>query len=390
MLDATITNPTRVGLPIPDARALSHLADPRAAVYEPDPRGWITAREAVAAYHGSRGGGNGATGGGGAGSGGGLAAGGAVDPSRIVLTSSTSEAYAHLFRLLCAPSDEVLVPRPSYPLFEPLARLESVTLRPYRLAYDARWTLDFDSLEAALGPRTKAIVVVEPNNPTGSCLSAEERTRLESLCAERRLAVISDEVFSDFPWPPRRGPLPTWSGPRRALTFVLGGISKLCGLPQMKLGWILVTGPDDDARAAIEGLEWIGDLFLSVGAPIQLALHRFLGERGPFQEAVAARLDANRRVLASASRVTGAPLSLLQGDGGWSAVLRFTPWAGAAPSRDPAEWALRTCDVLLHPGEFYQLPLEEDCVVSLLTEPSVLAEAMERIGNGWGRNPRVD
>ncbi|MGH7681270.1 MAG: pyridoxal phosphate-dependent aminotransferase, partial [Candidatus Eiseniibacteriota bacterium] len=366
VLDATVTNPTRVGLPAPDARALAVLSDPRAAAYDPDPRGWITAREAVAATYGS------------------------VDPDRIVLTSSTSEAYAHLFRLLCGPSDEVLVPRPSYPLFEPLAQLESVTLCPYRLAYGPRWTLDFDSLEAALSPRTRAVVVVEPNNPTGSCLTLEERERLESLCAERRLAIISDEVFSDAPWPPRREPLPSWCGRRRVLTFVLGGISKLCGLPQMKLGWIVVAGPDDEARGALEGLEWISDLFLSVGAPVQLALHRFLAERGPFRHAMAARLDANLRALASAARRPSAPFSLLAGDGGWSAVLRFAPPVGGAPGRNPAEWALETCDVLLHPGEFYQLPLEEDCVVSLLTEPSVLAEALDRIGDGWARNPRVD
>jgi hypothetical protein len=372
VLDLTATNPTRVGLPVVDARALAALSDSRAAGYEPDPRGWLTARESIAAHYESR------------------AGGGPIDPGRIVLTSSTSEAYAHLFRLLCAPEDEVLIPRPSYPLFEPLARLESVALRPYRLAYGPPWTLDFDSLEAALSPRTRAVVVVEPNNPTGSCLSPQDRNRLESLCEERGLAIIADEVFAEFPWPPRTESFPSWCGVRRVPTFVLNGISKLCGLPQMKLAWILVAGPEDAARDALEALEWIADLFLSVGAPVQLALHRYLAERGSFQRAAAARIDANLKALAAAARPPGAPFSLLAGEGGWSAVVRFAPRVSRDRAGNPAEWALRKCDVFLHPGEFYQLPLDEDCVVSLLTEPALLAEAMERIRNGWGRNPHVD
>ena len=367
VLDLTATNPTRLGLPVADARALAALSDSRAAGYEPDPRGWLTARESVAAHYGSRAG-----------------SGSPIDPGRIVLTSSTSEAYAHLFRLFCAPEDEVLIPRPSYPLFEPLARLESVAVRPYRLAYGPPWALDFDSLEAALSPRTRAVVVVEPNNPTGSCLSPLDRDRLESLCEERGLAIIADEVFGEFPWPPRTESFPSWCGVRRVPTFVLNG------LPQMKLAWILVAGPEDAAREALEALEWIADLFLSVGAPVQLALHRLLAERGPFQRAVAARIDANLHALAAAASAPGAPFSLLAGEGGWSAVVRFAPRVSPDRARNPAEWLLRYCDVLLHPGEVYQLPLEEDSVVSLHTEPALLAEGMERIRNSWGRNPRVD
>lgn len=373
ILDLTRTNPTRAGLPGPSPRQLALLSDPGVAFYDPDPRGSVAAREAIASYCESRGGG---------------VRSGAVDPSRIVLTASTSEAYAHLFRLLCEPGDEVLVPRPSYPLLEPLARLESVRLREYRLAYGDRWALDLDSLEALLQPRTRAIVLVEPNNPTGTCLAQAEREWVESLCEERRIAIIADEVFGDFPWTPALVPLPSWIGRRRALTFVLNGISKLCGLPQMKVGWIVVAGPGDLAREALLGLEWIADLYLSVGTPAQLALPRFLEERAPYLAAVSGRIAANLAALASAAPRAG--FALLAAEGGWSAVLRFSPRDAGAGAMNPAEWALESRDVLLHPAEFYELPCEEDAVVSLLTEPEVLAEAMSRIRDGWSRNPPVD
>jgi aspartate/methionine/tyrosine aminotransferase len=307
-----------------------------------------------------------------------------------VLTSSTSEAYAHLFRLLCEPGDEILVPRPSYPLLEPIASLEAVRLRGYRLAYGDRWSLDHASLEASLGPRTRAVVVVEPNNPTGSCLTPEERDRLEEVCEDRNLAVISDEVFRDFPWPPRREPLPTWSGRSRVPAFVLSGISKLCGLPQMKLGWIVVAGAAEAADRALQGLEWIADLFLSVGAPVQVALPRLFEARGGFHAAASARIATNLAALAGAGAGPKAPFSLLAGDGGWSAVLRFAPQGPDARETGPARWALAAHDVLLHPGEFYGLPCDEDVVLSLLTDPAVLTEALTRIGHGGSRDPGVD
>jgi aspartate/methionine/tyrosine aminotransferase len=367
ILDLTETNPTRAGLPTLRARSLAALCDTRAALYHPDPRGLLAAREAIATYYRARGGNHGT---------------GAVDPSRIILTSSTSEAYAHLFRLLCEPGDEILVPQPSYPLIEPLARLEAVRLRGYRLAYGDRWTLDFASLEASLTPRTRAIVVVEPNNPTGSCFTPQESDLLEAVCEERRLAIISDEVFGDFPWPARGGLLPTWTGRSRVPTFVLNGISKLCGLPQMKVAWVVVAGPEEAAAAALQGLEWIADLFLSVGAPAQLALHRFLEGRPEFQSASAARIRANLTALAAAASDPAPAFSLLAGDGGWCAILRFAPHGPAASGPNPAEWALAAHNVLLHPGEFYGLPCEEDAVLSLLTEPAVLMEALGRIRNG--------
>ena len=356
VLDLTVTNPTRVGLP--SAAGLeSALREADLLRYDPDPRGGEAARRAVAAYHRARGT-------------------DACGPDRILLTSSTSEAYAHLFRLLCDPGDEVLVPRPSYPLLEPIARLESVGLASYRLRYDAGWRVDLESVEAVVGSMTRAVVVVQPNNPTGSCLDAGETTALESVCAERGLALIADEVFGDFPWPPRAAPLPSLLGDRRALTFGLNGISKLCGLPQMKLGWIAVAGPEPMAARAYEGLEWIADLFLSVGAPAQAMLPRILERRETFQRATLSRIRENLRILAAGADRAG--YDLLRGDGGWSAILRFRSGTPAGDAADAAAWALEREDVLLHPGHFYELQ-DHDAVLSLIAEPERLREGIERL-----------
>ncbi|HET9940085.1 MAG TPA: pyridoxal phosphate-dependent aminotransferase [Candidatus Eisenbacteria bacterium] len=350
VVDLAETNPTRVGLP-----SIAGALGGDVARYDPDPRGSAAAREAIAAYSRARGAGS-------------------FDPDRILLTASTSEAYAHLFRLLCDPGDEILVPSPSYPLFEPLARLESARLASYRLRYDEGWRVDVDSVEALVGPRTRALIVVQPNNPTGSCLTEGEAAALESICAERRIALIADEVFGDFGW--REAVLPSVVGRGRALRFGLNGISKLCGLPQMKLGWIAVTGPEDAVARACQGLEWIADLFLSVGAPAQMMLGRWLERRGEFQEAARARIGANLDQLRLAGAAAG--FDVLRGDGGWSAILRFRMGTAAGDASDAAAWALEERDVLLHPGHFYEL---EDCdaVVSLIVEPRHVREGIERI-----------
>jgi len=333
------------------------------ARYDPDPRGSEQARTAIAAYHRARGV-------------------DACDPARILLTSSTSEAYSHLFRLLCDPGDDVLVPRPSYPLFEPLARLEGVRLASYRLRYDAGWRVDLDSLDALLTSRTRAVIAVQPNNPTGSCLNESEADAIESLCAERKVALIADEVFGDFGWSPHETRLPSLIGRRRALTFGLNGISKLCGLPQMKLGWIAVTGPEDAAARAYEGLEWIADLFLSVGAPAQLMLPSWLERRGEFQRAALARIGENLETLRTRSR--GAGFDVLQGDGGWSAIWRFRSGTPAGNAPDAATWALEEHDVLLHPGHFYELE-DHDAVSSLIVDPERVREGIDRLsGMGSG------
>jgi len=290
-----------------------------------------------------------------------------------VLVASTSEAYAHLFRLLCEPGDEILVPRPSYPLFEPLAALEDVRVEHYRLACHERWQLDLDSVEGALSPRTRAIVAVQPNNPTGSCFAPGEMAAVESLCAERGIAIISDEVFGDFPWAPSAAPLPTFLGERRALTFVLSGLSKLCGMPQLKLAWIALAGPGPARSEALHGLEWIADLFLSVATPVQLALPKLLLARRPFQAAVGERLDRNLSRLRAARRA-GAAFEILEGEGGWSAVLAMPAGAG-----DFALEALAKQNVLLHPAHFYDLTQESHAVASLLPDPALFDEAVSRL-----------
>ncbi len=354
ILDLTESNPTKAGFAGTGPEELLALADPRGAGYEPHPRGMASAREAVARYYDERD----------------RSAG--FSPDDLVLVSSTSEAYAHLLRLLCNPGDEILVPRPSYPLFEPLAALEDVRVERYRLAHHDGWHLDRDSLEAALSRRTRAVVLVQPNNPTGSCLSAEETAEVESLCAERKIAIVSDEVFGDFPWPPATGPLPSMAGDRRALTFVLGGLSKLCGMPQMKLAWIAVAGPDSAKRDALRRLEWIADLFLSVSTPVQLALPKLLAARHRFQAEVRRRLEANLARLRSIRGATS--FRLLEGGGGWSGILATT-----SISDDLALEALEKRNVLVHPGHFYDLAEDGAVVVSLLTEPGIFEEGIKHL-----------
>ena len=358
LLDLTEANPTRVGLGGADRGALAALASPEGTRYEPDAHGDPRAREAVAAYYAARG--------------------ADIGPAQLVLTAGTSEAYAHLFRLLAEPGQTVLVPAPSYPLFEPLARLEGVEAQSYRLAYDGAWHLDRASLERAAGRGARAVVVVQPNHPTGSCLTEDEMAFVETLCVQRGMAIISDEVFGDFAWPgPRTAPgtpLPSFAGRARALTFVLSGLSKVCGMPQLKLGWIAVSGPARDREGALRGLEWISDLFLSVSTPVQLALPRLLDARHDYQARVRERLAGNLERLARLPRQRP-EVGILAGEGGWAAVLQLPA------RRSGEEWALELLrrDVVVHPGHFFDLPGEAFLVVSLLVEPRVLERGLSRL-----------
>ena len=355
VLDLTLTERNAVGLPPPTQEELGALGDPRVARYDPDPRGALEAREAIAGYYAEREG----------------SRRGGQDPARIVLTAGTSEAYAHLFRLLCNAGDEVLIPSPSYPLFDPIARLEEVVTKPYRLAYGDGWRLDVESLHRCIRPRTRAIVLVEPNNPTGSCLTEAERRDVVAVCAERGVALIVDEVFGDFPW--REGEtLASLAGESGALTFALNGISKSCGLPQLKLGWIAVSGPDTDVAAAGTGLEWIADLFLTVSAPPQWALSRLLAARSSFQEAARHRVRENLALLRRAASDPGG-FTVLEGDGGWTAVLRFDSGDDELALR-----ALAQHEVLVQPGHYYDLA-DTDIVVSLMTPTEITAEALRRL-----------
>ena len=354
LLDLTEANPTRVGLGGAGAAELEALASADGGRYDPDPRGSPAARAAVAAYYATRG----------------LT----LDPGHLVLAAGTSEAYAHLFRLLIDPGGSFAVPAPSYPLFEPLLALEGAEARTYRLVFDGAWRLDLESLERALDAGASGVIVVQPNHPTGSCLDAGEIERLETLCESHGAAIVSDEVFGDHPWPPADAPLPSLLGERRVPTFVLSGLSKVCGMPGMKLSWIAAAGPDAARDRALAGLEWISDLFLSVGAPVQAALPRLLEARGPFQARVRARLRANLESIRSFTS-RRPEFELLPAAGGWVAMLR-------APLVRPEEdWALELLrrEVVVHPGHFYDFESGAHLVLSLIVEPRVLAEGLARI-----------
>ena len=336
LYDLTVSNPTVCGFCYDVEGILRALGDGRALTYDPDPRGMRSAREAAAEYYRDHG--------------------AEVDPDAVVMTTSTSEGYGYLFRLLCDAGDEVLVAQPSYPLFDFLADLEDVRLRPYPLFYDYGWWIDFAELERRIGPRTRAIVVVHPNNPTGHATGAAERARLEEICARHGLALIVDEVFLDYPL--REGDvLRSFAvGQHPVLTFVLSGMSKIAGLPQMKVGWIVGMGPEKGRLEAMGRLEVIADTFLSMSAPVQLALPVWLAGRRGIQEQILERARGN---LASAE---GSGLEVLRVEAGWSAVLRL-PQVGVG---EVAERLLGEAATVVHPGSFYGIGEGGRVVVSLI------------------------
>lgn len=341
LYDLTETNPTRVQLPYPD---LSDAFRGTTAVYQPEAAGLPAARELVAAAY--------------------REAGVGVDASQVVLTASTSEAYSLLFKLLCEPGDEVLVPQPSYPLFDLLTGLDAVVSTPYRLDPDGAWCVDRASVAAALTPRTRAVLVVSPNNPTGSVLRASDREWLVALAASRGLALIADEVFAAYPLAPRpeRASL---CGEARALTFALGGLSKSAGLPQMKLGWIVVSGPAAIRAEALARLEIIADTYLSVSTPVQHAAAALMAAGRDIQRAIHARIRRNLRALADAVRARP-DVTLLEPEAGWSAILRVP----AILSEE--QLVLRLLEdsrVLVHPGYFFDFASEAYLVSSLLPAP---------------------
>jgi alanine-synthesizing transaminase len=353
IVDLTESNPTRVGLPYPDD-LLTPLADARARHYDPQPFGLPSAREAVAADFARRG----------------------VDlpADRICLAASTSEAYSWLFKLLCEPGDRVLVPRPSYPLFEHLTALECVEASPYELDVHGAWRLDVAMLARHLDERTKAVLVVSPNNPTGSVLQHDELEALADLCAERGIALVGDEVFADYVFD-GRAHAPSVASQSRALAFALGGLSKSVGLPQVKVAWIGVAGPTATVAAVSAGLEIIADTFLSVSTPAQVALPHLLERGAIVRDAIRARTARNLAALHQA--VAGAPaVSLLPPDGGWCAVLQVP----AIASEEALVLDLVRHDgVLVHPGYFFDFPREAFVVVSLLAEPEQFDPAVARL-----------
>jgi aspartate/methionine/tyrosine aminotransferase len=360
VLDLTLSNPTRAGIVYPDDEILAALADARSLTYEPTPRGLLEAREAIAAHHALHG--------------------QAADPDRMLLAGSTSEAYGWLFKLLCEPGDEVLVPRPSYPLFECLATLDAVRAVEYPLPEDLRWGLDFDALERCRTERTRAVVLVNPNNPTGVFLKRAEWQRLQSWAASKGLAIIADEVFSDYAWEESarddpKGRVSTFDATGEALVFTLSGLSKVAGLPQMKLGWIHASGPRPLLAAALERLEWIADAYLSVSAPIQHAAVRWMQLAPTIQAAIRARCLENLSIAREAFSARGGA-RIFEPEGGWCVVIDVPRFYSEE------NWTLRLLErdgVLLQPGFFYDFEREALLVASLLPEPTIFREGPKRL-----------
>lgn len=355
LIDLTLSNPAQAGIACPQEAVLAALGDPRSLRYEPSARGSPDTRQAIALWHARHG--------------------AALDPENLLLASSTSEAYSWLFKLLCEPGGAVMTPRPSYPLFECLAELESIRAVQYPLPEHWGWRLDIAELEAHLDPRARAVVVVNPNNPTGTYLHPEEWLRLQEFAALRGLAVIADEVFFDYSWRASTPRISSLAGPHLALTFTLSGLSKTAALPQMKLGWIHVGGPADLRQEALERLEWIVDAYLPVSAPVQFAAPRWLELAPEMQSRILGRVLGNLETLRSALGADS-PWRVAGGEGGWTAVV------DAPRIHSGEEWTLRFLEeasVLVQPGYFYDFEREAFLVFSLLPAPEGFQQALDRL-----------
>jgi alanine-synthesizing transaminase len=353
VLDLTLSNPTRAGLRYDEARILQSLASPRAMDYDPQPLGLPGARAAVADYYRS------------------LQGVRQFDPERLILTTSTSEGYSFVFRLLCNPGDELLVPKPSYPLFEFLADLQDVRLAPYPLIYDHGWQMDFPSLGKVVSKRTQGVVVVHPNNPTGSYVHEHEQEALNSFCREHKLAIIADEVFLDYAH--NGAPERSFAANEDVLTFTLSGVSKISALPQMKVAWVATSGPAQEVEAAQARLEMISDTYLSMNAPIQWAVAVLLEQRKGIQQQLLERVRGNLAELDRrlAMQTTCQRLSV---EGGWYAVLRVPV---TQTDEEFVVDLLRRKSVLVHPGHFYDFPSDGYLVLSLITPEAEFSQAVQ-------------
>jgi alanine-synthesizing transaminase len=354
LLDLTSANPTEVFDIYPHAEIQQAYARVDDFAYRPDPFGGERARQAIADWYGRRD--------------------IQVSSEQLALTASTSEAYALLFKLLCNPGDEVLVPAPSYPLFEYLARLESVEIVPYRLLYDGTWFVDFASMRAAISERTRAVVIVNPNNPTGSFLKSHETAELLTIAQEHNLPIVADEVFMDYPFAAFRDSARTLIGFNSVLSFSLGGLSKSAGMPQMKLAWIAVNGGPEVRADVRRRLELLLDTYLSVATPVQNALGELLTIGSGIARQIATRIERNRAALQEILK--DSPVHVLHAEGGWSAILqlpnvrREEAWVGEL---------IIGQRVLVQPGYFFDMASEPYAVASLLTPESVFDEGIQRI-----------
>jgi len=354
VIDLTESNPTRCGF-APDREILQSLQDPRSLLYEPDPRGLLCARQAVCEYYAARG--------------------VSVQPEQVFLTTSTSEAYTYVFRLLADPGDKVLVPQPSYPLFDFLAGINDLEVVSYPLHYDHQWRIDLDAVRDGWGPRARALMVVHPNNPTGSFVQSSELDFLAGCLRQDQGALIADEVFADYALEAGEGRVVSHAADSTVLTFTLSGLSKISALPQMKLGWVVVSGPKKELKIALERLEVIADTYLSVSAPIAHALPALLELRKTVGPKIMERLRSNLcwldQAMASCREVTR-----LGTEGGWCAILRVPKVVS------DEDWAVELMvreGVLVHPGHFYDFPGDGYLVISLLTGESAFREGAGRI-----------
>jgi alanine-synthesizing transaminase len=371
LYDLSASNPTEVGFSYDREAILHSLCNASALAYVPDPKGLLRARQGVAEYYAERG--------------------DEVQPEDIVLTASTSEAYSFVFRAMCNPGDELLVPAPSYPLFGFLADIHDVRLAHYPLVYDHGWQIDFASLEKAITPRTRGIIVVNPNNPTGHFVKPEELVALNEICVSRNMALIADEVFLDYSHGDTNGRRDLLRATRArvgdgqrppslavnggALTFTLSGLSKISGLPQMKAAWLVASGPDPLKKQALERIEVIADTYLSMNAPIQLALPTFLGHRGGFQKQVLTRVRRNLGELDRQLMVRKS-CSRLEIEGGWYAVVRVPV---TRSDDDLAVDLLMKRGIYVHPGHFYDFATDGYLIVSLIMPERDFAEGCRQM-----------
>jgi alanine-synthesizing transaminase len=355
LLDLSASNPTRIGLTYDAPTILTSLQSSQALDYDPQSKGILPARQAVANYyrdaHAIR----------------------DLDPERITLTTSTSEGYSFVFRLLCNAGDEILVPKPSYPLFEFLADLQDVKLVPYPLLYDHGWQMDFPSMEKVITRRTRAVVIVHPNNPTGSYIHPEEFELLNSFCRKHGLALIVDEVFLDYRIDDQ--PRASFAGNNDVLTFTLSGLSKISALPQMKVAWIVISGPAEQREAAVGRLDVIADTYLSMNAPIQWAISTLLDQRHDIQKQLMGRVKANLTELDR--RIAGQDIcQRLCVEGGWYAILRVPV---TCTDEELAIELVRDQSVLVHPGHFYDFPADGYLIISLIAKEDEFREGISRV-----------
>jgi len=356
--DLTVSNPTECGFTYPEQEILSALSHVKALQYHPDPRGSLSARQAVSEYY--------------------RAKGIIVAPTNISLTASTSEAYSLMFKLLCNHGDSILVPKPSYPLFEYLAQVNDVHLQHYLLRYDHEWQIDIDSIRNAVTPQTKAIVLVNPHNPTGTFIKKDEYQQIVQITKAHQLALIVDEVFIDYPLCDDETRLGSTACESEVLTFTLNGISKMIGLPQMKLGWVVVSGESLVVSEAVERLEILCDTFLSVNTPVQVALPKLIEHRKITQRQILQRIRSNFSYLQSHISNHQSPYSVLTAEGGWYAIIRVPR------THTDEEWALQVLEqkgVCVHPGYFFDFDEEGYLVVSLLVAEKMFHHAVGELAN---------